>query len=592
MLPLDEEPFEIDANTRSIKIPAAFNKCAGVQNDNLCEIITFTVDRYFDYVDLERTSIAIQWRNINGTEGIHIVDPGLRDMINYPGKIRFGWPLSSKITETPGDVIFSIRFFMAPEAGGEVKYILNTLPAKINIKQTLQITDPNAVEESNISNLFKEFVENSQIGSLESALPPYFVNPGKNLEPYGALTADNTLQLKAQGVSGDQGFISYEWYFRSSEAKDNEKDLLIVDTTENPNPTYGISIIYEPIQWKTDKDGNPIKERVPGEKYFTYDESTGLGTPFYDFGEAEWPELYERFSVLTIKDTATPITGEYYVKAYNQVSDSVVSNSSSHCIIPSPGEVEIVKDLDSHVFIDKDHATELKFAINNENNQLSNYVYTWKKDGLDEKIQKDEGINLLASAFSPQEVGYYSVDYAVNLNRTTKEGSSKKCKVTYKPEPPQVEELLQITENQTINILTLEEDDALPHYKRGEGVHLKIITDLDDIIASEFLTEGLTYQWQINVPDIGDYVNIEAIDAVGKGYVQLVPGAPNELIAYVPQSEYTEFALSCVITNTISGESKSVNTKESYKPFIVSWTDDESVVEETPEVEEVPSEEV
>ena len=136
MLPLDEAPFEIDANERTIKVPAAFNKCAGVQGDNLCEIITFTVDRYFDYVDLETTTIAIQWQSPN-RQGIHLVDRNLRDIISRPGKIRFGWPLSSSVTETHGDVVFSIRFFIAPEDGGPVKYILNTLPAKINIKQTL-----------------------------------------------------------------------------------------------------------------------------------------------------------------------------------------------------------------------------------------------------------------------------------------------------------------------------------------------------------------------------------------------------------------------------------------------------------------------
>jgi hypothetical protein len=30
MLPLDEEPFEINANTRTIKVPASFSKAAGL----------------------------------------------------------------------------------------------------------------------------------------------------------------------------------------------------------------------------------------------------------------------------------------------------------------------------------------------------------------------------------------------------------------------------------------------------------------------------------------------------------------------------------------------------------------------------------
>ena len=33
MLPLDEDPFLIDLNTRNITVPTSFNKCASVQKD-------------------------------------------------------------------------------------------------------------------------------------------------------------------------------------------------------------------------------------------------------------------------------------------------------------------------------------------------------------------------------------------------------------------------------------------------------------------------------------------------------------------------------------------------------------------------------
>jgi hypothetical protein len=49
MLPIDETPFRINANERTITVPPAFDKCGGVQSDNYAEIITFTIDRYFDY---------------------------------------------------------------------------------------------------------------------------------------------------------------------------------------------------------------------------------------------------------------------------------------------------------------------------------------------------------------------------------------------------------------------------------------------------------------------------------------------------------------------------------------------------------------
>lgn len=586
MLPLDEAPFEIDANARTIKVPEAFNKCAGVQGDNLCEIITFTVDRYFNYVDLETTTIAIQWKSAN-REGIHLVDRDLRDIISRPGKIRFGWPLSSKITEVPGDVIFSIRFFIAPEDGGPVKYILNTLPAKINIKQTLQITDPNAVEETNISNLFKEFVENSQFGSGEIALSPSFGYPGLDLEPFKVLNNENTLTLTAQAVSGDRGFITYDWYFRSSDAKENDSDLLIVDTKEKPNPNYEIKTTYEPIQWKKiDENGNPIKERVPGEKYFTYDPKTDMGTPYSpDFTQPDsLPELYERFTTLTIKDTQADITGKYYVKAYNTVSTNTSSAKSSVCIVPAPGEVKVTAQLPEHIFIEDNKS--LTFAIVNENSELSNYTYTWKKNDKSIEGNKFSGVNVLSTTFKPTEVGYYKVDYAVNLNRATPQtGTSTICKVTYKPKAPVVEKLLQIGEDKNeVNILNLGTDDKVPVYGKRESVRLKIVTDLDNVAANEFLTEGLTYQWKINLPDSDDgYVDI----ATTKGLVEFNEDTPNELIVYVPPVEYDCYGLSCIITNTIQDKTKSVNIEEKYKPFFISWTDDE-----TPAAEEVPNEEV
>ena len=57
LLPLDEDPFEINANTRTIKVPASFSKCASVQEDANAEMIVFTIDRYFDFVDLNTCDI-------------------------------------------------------------------------------------------------------------------------------------------------------------------------------------------------------------------------------------------------------------------------------------------------------------------------------------------------------------------------------------------------------------------------------------------------------------------------------------------------------------------------------------------------------
>ena len=61
ILPLDEEVFDINLNTRAISIPAAFVKTGGVQADQMAELIVFEADRYFDYMDLANTLIYVQW---------------------------------------------------------------------------------------------------------------------------------------------------------------------------------------------------------------------------------------------------------------------------------------------------------------------------------------------------------------------------------------------------------------------------------------------------------------------------------------------------------------------------------------------------
>jgi hypothetical protein len=60
ILPLDENYFSIDTNTRKIEVPASFSKNGvGVQGDMGAETIYFKVPRYFDAVDLNNTDIYI-----------------------------------------------------------------------------------------------------------------------------------------------------------------------------------------------------------------------------------------------------------------------------------------------------------------------------------------------------------------------------------------------------------------------------------------------------------------------------------------------------------------------------------------------------
>lgn len=55
-LPFSEEYFEVDANTRTISIPANFAKNGlSVQGDQVAETLFFKIDRYFDHEDFGNT---------------------------------------------------------------------------------------------------------------------------------------------------------------------------------------------------------------------------------------------------------------------------------------------------------------------------------------------------------------------------------------------------------------------------------------------------------------------------------------------------------------------------------------------------------
>jgi len=137
--------FAIDANTRNISIPSSFARNGvGVQGDEMAEILYFTIDRYFDAVDLANSNIliAIQWEARNAQrETIAGISRNFgKDVESLPGKIIFGWPISSELTEANSTIKFAVRFYTITENENHEKtftYSFATLPAEITINQTL-----------------------------------------------------------------------------------------------------------------------------------------------------------------------------------------------------------------------------------------------------------------------------------------------------------------------------------------------------------------------------------------------------------------------------------------------------------------------
>ena len=144
VLPLDEPTFDIDTNTRIISVPAEFKKNGiSVQGDRFSEILYFTVDRYADSMDLFRKdiNIEIQWESAPGPDKKTIKKSQkewIRDITTYAaeGKLIFGWALGPELTQDPGNIKFSVRFYRFDE-NGKVDFNLNTLTAAATINPSI-----------------------------------------------------------------------------------------------------------------------------------------------------------------------------------------------------------------------------------------------------------------------------------------------------------------------------------------------------------------------------------------------------------------------------------------------------------------------
>ena len=441
MIPSDEEPFIIDANTREIKVPtSSFGKCAGIVGDNMCEIITFVVDRYFDYVDLDKTHICVQWKlpGADGEEGISHI--GLKDLITTSGKIRFGWPLTKELTKTAGNITFSVRFYkeniVKNQDGTEETqfvYLFNTKTATIPIVAGLNINHKDAIVEQGIADLFKQFVENSENPSYPMPKP---VSYTENLPEQTKINENtDTMVLKAQATTVGDGHISYNWYLKegiSDRTDVNAVSVLITgeekqfDVNHNVFETAGTdwSKIKTNKQYYINDDTEPL-----GKLSVSYKLVDGKPTFTTVKGDIvpEGTELWERFTTLTIvavpegaeqDEDYTKVTGLYHVGARNvvgndrievtnEVTDAVTNQKvtltyyvdgrnktpellSNECYLPTPAAVTIddKNNLVKNVFIDDaTDKVQLKVLPNKDNGNPQR-TYTWYR--YDDKINIDE----------------------------------------------------------------------------------------------------------------------------------------------------------------------------------------------------------
>ena len=268
-LPLDEEVFAINADTREITIPRSFeNAGVGVQGDELAEVVYFTIDRFFDSVDLasDNIHIAIQWElNRNGEQVKGFSRNFGKDIESIPGTIIFGWPISHELTETSGSIRFAVRFYSIDTDNQSFNYSLTTLPATVRINSSIdhEIIEKSQ-EEINHGSIITSRIKNAGIYNPSMPTPSapivttalHVINPETTakivdlpVDNSGSEPVYGSVKIGIGAQPSDVGVVGYNWkkfpYLETTGEYDSNSGPITdnvkieyVKVTSNLNPDY------------------------------------------------------------------------------------------------------------------------------------------------------------------------------------------------------------------------------------------------------------------------------------------------------------------------------------------------------------------
>lgn len=425
ILPVDEEIFVIDANTRTITVPPGFKKHGiSVQGDEIAEIIYFEIDRYFDATDLDTKQIYIQWENapdVKGNTEKNISVPWIKDIVSKPGKIIFGWPISSEITSRAGRIQFSVRFVsFTNDNPPQLTYSFSTLTASANINPALDL-DVEGVDAFEIIDhndlIFNRFVNSNVVGNQPAQKPQLFEDlvAKINLTEKDDVLGIHYTTLAIQADSTDAGLLSIDWKYIDARGKDGSM-------AADGSPAYPNVIDYRLSDDRT---------FVSGKSYYKIKEDTQpvVYEPAVDFeyGDAI-PEpnqiYYEKFYTCRADKVGT-----YYAIITNKVGHASDTIETTRCTVPAAETPIIVTNILGSFILDSgaDMDKLLCEASSKDGGELS---YQWSKDG-----EPIEGAN--ANNYQPaaEQEGIYSVVVTNKINNSEASIKSADCRVTYSAKP-------------------------------------------------------------------------------------------------------------------------------------------------------------
>ena len=447
-LPLDEDLFLIDANTRTIKVPTAFaNAGIGVQGDNMAEVIYFKIARYYDHNDLNDMNILIQYTDVSGKES-YIAKEWIRDVSS--DSIIFGWPISNQATTKAGKINFSVRFYDwkdNQDTSRGLKYSLSTKTATVNVNPGLNFNlDELTIEDTN--DLILDTIRNSSIDGSAVATEPVFVinllrNPdytdGKwtprqiqdpttgNTSTVYDLTLDGGNPIYMVAYSMDAGQVTYKWYKKTGEDVNGSQ---IAVAGGNPGLEFleatAAADYYPGISYYKDRNSTIATGIVSLE---TYNEALAANDNI----------LYFKANKYILPQTV----GEYYGYATNMIQGSSEDKQSFKCYVPAPSPIVFNMPQRLYAFLG-DQLSISVVAPTGTTVDSQNWVYTTDNTTIQDATNND---------YTPTSVGKYALDVSRTRNGKTITSRSGDLEVLNHVALPTVQSI--VTDSATTKTITV-----------------------------------------------------------------------------------------------------------------------------------------
>lgn len=537
MLPLEEPYFSINANSRSISVPAEFKTVGGVglTGDQIAETILFEIDRYFDFMDLINTNIFVQWKKADGSESASRIT--LVDFTD--NKIRFGWPITNVLTDTNGKVEFSVRFISYSNEDNVV-YSFNTLPANIEIKKSLIPDFDKDIKFDDASELLALAINNgadSEI-TIQPVIPVIYEQPNKVIylkENDEDENKDSAL-LKISASNTDTGILSYVW----KRADLGESIYSPIESTIGYEKTKDTSINANK-KYYVEEDGS----------YSLYDEEDSSITI---------ADLYEQYAYCTIpandaNGVITEAIGKYQVEIKNSFykeGSSPAASVSTHSEIisvPAPSAPKFTADLKSNeVFGSDGNKTLTVDAEPTDSADKGHNEFTYQWYG---RILSDEGVlpaemsaidNTNAASYTATKPGIYKVSATNAMNGQSVSAESGECKITNMPVAPVIEDAGQ--------------DNSI-RVKRDEEVSIEVKVSFE---YNELESDEIEYIWYFGTDDDKEDGDDRAvITEENKAEYDVIKIEGNKLTVKMTKSGNSNY-YRCTVVNKLSGYTASADS--------------------------------